>query len=98
MILLGFDMETTGLDFQKDRPIEIGYILYSTAQKRCLESSGYLVKTDVPISPLITKLLSLLFLLSQASLYLIFNGLILLKIEVQIYDNILYKNKYTINF
>lgn len=56
MILLGFDMETTGLDFQKDRPIEIGYILYSTAQKRCLESSGYLVKTDVPISPFITKL------------------------------------------
>lgn len=55
-ILLGFDLETTGLDFQNDRPIEVGVILYSTTQKKCLESSGFLVKSDVPVSAEITKL------------------------------------------
>jgi DNA polymerase-3 subunit epsilon len=56
MILLGFDMETTGLDIQNDRPIEIGAILYTTGQKKCLESTGFLVKSDVPVSPFITGL------------------------------------------
>jgi DNA polymerase III epsilon subunit-like protein len=56
MILLAFDLETTGLDFVKDRPIEVGAILYSTTQKKCLESQGFLVQTDVPISLEITKL------------------------------------------
>ncbi len=56
MILLGLDMETTGLDVVKDRPIEIGAILYSTGQKRSLESAGFLVKTDVQISKFITDL------------------------------------------
>ncbi len=56
MILLAFDLETTGLDFVKDRPIEVGAILYSTGQQKCLESQGFLVKTDVAISPEITKL------------------------------------------
>jgi DNA polymerase III subunit epsilon len=56
MILMGFDMETTGLDIQNDQPIEIGMLLYSTAQKRSLESAGFLVKTDVAISPFITGL------------------------------------------
>lgn len=56
MILCAFDLETTGLDVLMDRPIEVGTILYSTGMKKCLESSGYLVKTDVPISPEITAL------------------------------------------
>lgn len=56
MILLSADLETTGLKFERDRPIEVGAILYSTGQEKCLESSGYLVKTDVPISAEITKL------------------------------------------
>jgi DNA polymerase-3 subunit epsilon len=57
MILLSFDLETTGLDFQKDRVIEVGAILYSTTQKKCLESMGYLVKSDgVPVSAEITQL------------------------------------------
>lgn len=56
MILFAFDLETTGLDFQKDCPIEVGAILYSTGQQKCLESQGFLVKTDVPILPEITKL------------------------------------------
>ena len=56
MILLSFDLETTGLDFVKDRPIEVGAILYSTNQQKCLESQGFLIKTDVSISAEITKL------------------------------------------
>lgn len=54
MILLALDFETTGLDFDNDRPIEVGAILYSTGQKKCLESASYLVKTDVPITKEIT--------------------------------------------
>ncbi len=56
MILLAFDLETTGLDSAKDRPIEVGAILYSTSQKKCLESQGFLVQSDVPVSAEITKI------------------------------------------
>ena len=55
-IWLSFDVETTGLDKIQDRVIEVGAILYSTGQKKCLESSGYLVKSDVPVSEHITRL------------------------------------------
>ena len=54
MIILAFDLETTGLDPVADRPIEVGAIVYSTGKKRCLESAGFLVKTDVPIPEKIT--------------------------------------------
>jgi DNA polymerase III epsilon subunit-like protein len=56
MLILGLDFETTGLDIQKDRPIEVGAILYSTTQKKCLESSGFLVQSDVQVSSFITAL------------------------------------------
>jgi DNA polymerase III alpha subunit (gram-positive type) len=56
MVIFSYDLETTGLDFVKDRPIEVGAILYSTTQKKCLESQGFLVKADVLISSEITKL------------------------------------------
>lgn len=56
MIVLGLDFETTGLDFNNDRVIEVGAILYSTGQKKCLESEGFLVKSEVAISAKITKL------------------------------------------
>jgi DNA polymerase III epsilon subunit-like protein len=55
-ILLSFDVESTGLNVHTDRVIEVGAILYSTGQKKCLESAGYLVKSDVPVSEEITKL------------------------------------------
>ena len=55
-ILMGFDAETTGLDVINDRPIEVGAILYSTGQARTMESAGFLVKSDVAVSPFITKL------------------------------------------
>jgi hypothetical protein len=56
MIWLSFDVETTGLDVNNDRVIEVGVILYSTGQHRILESAGFLVKTDVPIAKEITDL------------------------------------------
>jgi DNA polymerase III epsilon subunit-like protein len=57
MILLSTDLETTGLDRLQDRPIEVGAITYTTGQRRVLESSGYLVKSDgLPISARITEL------------------------------------------
>jgi len=56
MILLSLDLETTGLDVVNDRVIEFGAVLYSTGQKKCLDNQGVLVKTDVPISPAITKI------------------------------------------
>lgn len=54
MIIFSYDLETTGLDFFKDRPIEVGAVLYSTTQSKCLESQGFLVKSDVPVSQEIT--------------------------------------------
>lgn len=56
MIWLSFDVETTGLDVNNDRVIEVGAILYSTGQHRILESAGFLVKTDVPISKEVTDI------------------------------------------
>lgn len=56
MIWLSFDVETTGLDVNNDRVIEVGAILYSTGQHRILESAGFLVKTDVSISKEVTDL------------------------------------------
>lgn len=56
MILLAFDLETSGLDVINDRPIEIGAVLYSTGQKRSLESTGHLIQSDIPISEKITQI------------------------------------------
>jgi DNA polymerase-3 subunit epsilon len=55
-VIMSFDVETTGLNVETDRVIEVGAILFSTAQKKCLESQGYLVKSDKPISDEITKI------------------------------------------
>lgn len=59
MVLLSLDFETTGVDTVKDRVIEVGAILYSTGQKKCLESQGVLVKTEVPITEEITGITSI---------------------------------------
>lgn len=55
-IWLALDFESTGLDFVKDRIIEVGAILWSTNQRKCLESQGFLVKSDVSVTPEITKI------------------------------------------
>lgn len=57
MILLGYDIEATGLDKHKDRMIEVGLVLYSTGQRRILESTGFLVKSDgVLVTEEVTKI------------------------------------------
>lgn len=55
MILNSLDFETTGLHIVNDRPIEFGGVLYSTGLKRCLDSQGPFIKTDLPISAEITR-------------------------------------------
>jgi DNA polymerase III alpha subunit (gram-positive type) len=54
MILAPLDIETTGLDKVNDRVIELGVCLYSTGQKKYLDSVGQLVQSDVPVSAEIT--------------------------------------------
>jgi DNA polymerase III epsilon subunit-like protein len=56
MIYCSLDLETTGLNVVSDRPIEYGGVLYSTSQKKCLDNLGMLIKTDLPITPEITRL------------------------------------------
>jgi hypothetical protein len=56
VILLSLDFETTGLDPANDRVIEVGAVLWSTGQRRILESAGFFVKADVAISPEITTI------------------------------------------
>jgi DNA polymerase III alpha subunit (gram-positive type) len=56
MMLLSLDFETTGLDFEKDRVIEVGAVLYSTGQKKCIENLGCLVSSDVPVTAEITDI------------------------------------------
>jgi len=52
VILCAYDLETSGLDKQKDRMIEVGLCLYSTGQQKVLESCGFLVQSDgVLITP-----------------------------------------------
>ena len=43
MILLSLDFETTGLDPANDRVIEVGAVLWSTAQHRVLAAVDCLV-------------------------------------------------------
>lgn len=59
MILLSFDLETTGLSPDNDRPIEVGAVLYSTGHHRIMEATSFLVKTDAQITPEITGITGL---------------------------------------
>lgn len=56
MILLSFDVETTGLDPTKDEVTEVGAVLWSTVTGRAMETASYFVKVSRPISEEITKL------------------------------------------
>jgi DNA polymerase III epsilon subunit-like protein len=55
-ILLALDFETSGLNVVEDRVIEVGLILFDTTQKRCLESLGFLVRTDKIIPEEVVRL------------------------------------------
>lgn len=55
MLLLSLDFETSGLDRNSDRVIEVGAILYSTTQGQQLMTQGYLVDHEIPVSAEITE-------------------------------------------
>ena len=55
MIVVGLDIESTGLDKVKDRPIEIGVTLWTTKYNRGLDTRALLVQSDgVPVTEEIT--------------------------------------------
>lgn len=57
MIVLGLDIESTGLDKVKDRPIEVGLALWTTKFNRTLDARGFLVQPDgVPVTAEITDI------------------------------------------
>ena len=57
MIIIGFDLESTGLDLVKDRPIEMAAMLWSTKMNRSVDSEAVLVQADgVPVSAEITEI------------------------------------------
>jgi DNA polymerase III subunit epsilon len=56
MIIMSFDVESTGLSFVDDRVIEVGAVLFSTGLNRIIESQGFIVKSDVPVTKEITKI------------------------------------------
>lgn len=57
MIVLGLDLEATGLDKANDRPIEVGLALWTTKYNRSLDARGLLIKSDgVPITKEITEI------------------------------------------
>ena len=56
MIVCSVDIESTGLHKENDRIIEFGLVLYSTGQNKILESTGFLVESDVKVSDEITGL------------------------------------------
>ncbi len=55
MIVAGLDLESTGLDIAKDRPIEVGVALWTTKFNRSLDTRAFLVQSDgVPVTDEIT--------------------------------------------
>jgi DNA polymerase III subunit epsilon len=57
MIVVGLDLEATGLDKVKDRPIEVGLTLWSTNMQRGLETHNFLIQADgVPVTAEITEI------------------------------------------
>lgn len=57
MIVVGLDIESTGLDKAKDRPIEVGMTLWTTNYSRGLENRSILVQSDgVKVTDEITEI------------------------------------------
>lgn len=57
MIVVGLDLEATGLDKVQDRPIEVGLTLWSTNMQRGLETRNFLIQSDgVHITEEITEI------------------------------------------
>lgn len=56
MIILGLDWETTGLDPETDRIIDVGLVLWDSDVRAPVRMSGFLVQSDVVVSSKISKL------------------------------------------
>src|SRR4051812_39067608 len=56
MKILGIDFETTGLDAQKDRITEAGFVLWDSDSRQPVRITGFLVKTPIPVSEEIAQL------------------------------------------
>jgi len=56
MLIASFDFETTGLDVNQDRVIEVGAILYTTTFKRVVMAESFLVDNEQPIPKIITDI------------------------------------------
>jgi len=56
MLLVGIDVETTGLDTSKDRIIELAYAVWCTEKGAPLFMRSSLVQTDASVSEEITKI------------------------------------------
>lgn len=55
MILGVLDFETTGTDVLQDEVTEVGQIIYSTGQKRIIESTSFFVAGDRPIPKVVEE-------------------------------------------
>lgn len=67
MLLLGLDLETTGLDTAQDRIIEIGLVVYDSSADKMLDMVNLLVQQDLA-SPEAVKVAAEVAGLSQADL------------------------------
>lgn len=56
MLLLGLDFETTGLNVNEDRIIEIGAALWDTRRNKPVDLLNLLVNVDVDVPPVITQI------------------------------------------
>lgn len=56
MLILSLDFETSGLDRNSDRILEVGAVLYSTTLQQMLSADAYLVDNEVPITKEITDI------------------------------------------
>jgi len=56
MLVLGLDLETTGLDFESDEIIEVGAAVWDTEQKKPLRVFSELVRPHQPVPEEITKI------------------------------------------
>lgn len=56
MRLLALDLETTGLDVEKDQVTEIGWVLKDTEFEKPFLTEGFLLKVTIPVPELITNI------------------------------------------
>lgn len=60
MIVVGLDIEATGLDLVQDRPIEVGLTKWTTKYNRSLDSHNFCIQSDgLPVTEEITHITGL---------------------------------------